>query len=686
MKKDDVAVSSSPPGTANTSPALSPQAHAAATDAAIKRKQKPISFQRMAMIQEEIGRIDKLLEALEESESKGTGSEPVTQHQLTTEDVIDPVVLHMLTVELCQLAASGDAVGARILLNGGADPNSRDYDGSTLLHIACMNGRLSIVNLLLEFGADASLVDRDGSTPLEVAEENGFADIAQTLSGYFNADQTVMPDSFDGHLSSTESSPTSVHQPDFSAVPQPMLGSLIVIMVGLPGRGKTMVAQQIRRYFQWNGLTCSVFSHQVCRRRVERAMMERFDSGGGGIDVNSPAGIAELEFRVSKELAQDLTKYVGKTSGVAILDGTQTTHARRQSLLRAIRDTRRINMTRVVFVEVVNNNPEAIRANILRAKETFANPPDDFVERYYQVMAQHEAVYKTLNPITDCDMSYIRIEDGLTYSLNMISGWMPSRLAFMLHNLSHTPVNLYLTRAGEYVDMLSGRIGGNSRLTRRGRAYSEALFNYFTSEIGPSTSLTVMTSCAKRCTQTVHHFAEESIKLQGPLSGATTEAEQLQQHQKPDQEKVVRLRCRVSYFPTLDDINHGDCEGQLLSDVLRTMPNTLQSMKADPYYAAWPNGECIHQVFNSRLEPHIHDIQASSTPVLVCSHLNLLQGLYSYFVTEGDNVVAPQNAFKIDIPSEHIIKIRMVGVNRVAERICLSDALEEILKAGDLTP
>ena len=672
-------------GTANTSPALPPQSHAAAADASIKRRQKPISFQRMAMIQEEIARVDKHLKALEESESKGVGPESITQNNnLTTEDVIDPVVLHMLTVELCQLAASGDAVGARILLNGGANPNSRDYDGSTLLHIACMNGRLSVVNVLLEFGADASLVDRDGNTPIEVAEENGFADVVRTLSGYFNTDQSVMLNSFGDHSPSTATSPNSMHQPDFSAVPQPMLGSLIIIMVGLPGRGKTMVAQQIRRYFQWNGLTCSIFSHQVYRRRVEKAMTER--SEGNAADVNSPSGVAELEFRVSKELAQDLTKYVWRTSGVAILDGTQTTHARRQSLLRAIRDTKRINMTRVIFVEVVNNNPDAIRANILRARETFTSPPEDFVERYYQVIAQHEAVYKTLNPITDCDMSYIRIEDGQTYSLNMISGWMPSRLAFMLHNLSHTPVNLYLTRAGEYVDMLSGRIGGNSRLTKRGRAYRQSLFDYFKNEIPSMTSLTVMTSCAKRCTQTMHHFAEESIKLQAPPGAAAAGAEgDAAAEQLPQPENAVQLRCRVSYFPTLDDINHGDCEGQLLSDVLRTMPNTLQSMKADPYYASWPNGECIHQVFNSRLEPHIHDIQASSTPVLVCSHLNLLQGLYSYFVTEDDSVVAPQNAFKIDIPSEHVIKIRMVGVNRVAERVCLSDAVEAILKAGEVT-
>ncbi|CAM39296.1 6-phosphofructo-2-kinase/fructose-2,6-biphosphatase-1-like protein [Leishmania braziliensis MHOM/BR/75/M2904] len=653
-------------GVASASPALTSQRYSG-IEASRKRRQKPISFQRMAMIQEEIARINQHLEALEASENKTAGPDSVGQHNLTPEDVVDPVVLHMLTVELCELAASGDAVGARILLTGGADPNSRDYDGSTLLHIACTNGRLGVVMVLLEFGADPSLLDRDGNTPLEVAEENGFGDVVQALSRCFNFGANAAPDSFTGQPSSLELSPASMHAPDFSAVPQPMLGSLIVIMVGLPGRGKTYVAEQIRRYFQWNGLACRIFSHQACRRRVERTMTEGVDRDAS---VLSPTGVAEVEFRIAKELAHDLTTYICKTSGVAILDGTQTTHARRQYLLRAIRDTRQINMTRVVFVEVVNNNKETIHRNILHAKEMFPNAPEDFVDRYYKVMAQHEAVYKTLNPVTDCDMSYIRIEDTQTYSLNMISGWMPSRLAFMLHNLSQTPMNLYLTRAGEYVDLLSDRIGGNSRLTERGRAYSRVLFEYFHKEIPSTTSLTVMTSCAKRCTQTVHYFAEESIKHH---STPTTASEQVVDSPS--------LRCRVLYFPTLDDINHGDCEGQLLSDVMRTMPNTLQSMKADPYYTAWPNGECIHQVFNSRLEPHIHDIQASTTPVLVTSHLHLLQGLYSYFVTDGDNIVAPQNAFKIDIPLEHVVKIRMVGVNRVAELIDLSEAVVAIQRS-----
>lgn len=55
----------------------------------------------------------------------------------------------MLLVELCQLAAAGNEVAVRTLLSAGADPNSRDYDDRTLLHIATMHHHLSIVRALL---------------------------------------------------------------------------------------------------------------------------------------------------------------------------------------------------------------------------------------------------------------------------------------------------------------------------------------------------------------------------------------------------------------------------------------------------------------------------------------------------------------------------------------------------------
>ena len=54
--------------------------------------------------------------------------------------------------------------GIRELLDGGADPNFRDSDGRTALHIAACEGYAEVVELLLQRGAEAAVEDQWGST------------------------------------------------------------------------------------------------------------------------------------------------------------------------------------------------------------------------------------------------------------------------------------------------------------------------------------------------------------------------------------------------------------------------------------------------------------------------------------------------------------------------------------------
>ncbi|EAN84594.1 6-phosphofructo-2-kinase/fructose-2,6-biphosphatase, putative [Trypanosoma cruzi] len=607
---------------------------------------KPSSFERMAAIQEEIAKIETRLRSLQSTEDADD-----TPWTSAPQEDMDPAVAKMLSVELCHLAASGDSVGVRLLLESGADTDCRDYDEQTPLHIASALGHVQVVRLLLEFGADPTLLDKDDKTPFRLAGENNRREVVQLLLRHsqehgHELDACGKPDSF------LLDSPIMSAHPDFSQIPQPMMGSLIVIMVGLPGRGKTYIARQIQRYFKWNGLQSRIFIRSTYKEKLEE----------GGV-VSTALSAAEVERRIAAAIAKDMTQFIDETDGVAVLNGTNCSPLRRMALMSAIRETGLIRPNRVIFVEVVNNNSEIVRLNVNRKKEINPGATQSFVDQYYARIERLNALYKSLSPTTDRDLTYILIEDQTTFALNNISGWMPSRLSYMLHNLNHAPSNLYLTRAGEYVDLIAGRIGGNSRLTERGQAYSEALFEYFQGELQMK-SFTVMSSCALRCIETVQYFEEQSVLQRSSASAA--------------QIKEPKLNCRVAYFPTLDSLNHGDCDGQLLSDVRRAMPSTLLHMQADPYHTAWPNGECVHQLYNARLEPHIHDIQASTEPVLVVSHLQLLQGLYSYFVSENDDFVAPQDAYKIDIPFESVIKIRLVGFNRVAETIDLSKEVDRI--------
>lgn len=70
---------------------------------------------------------------------------------------------------------------ARLLLDGGADPNARQQEGFTPLHEAAFNGSEPIVDVLLQHGADPALRSNDGKTAADFAAENGNMDLAEKL-------------------------------------------------------------------------------------------------------------------------------------------------------------------------------------------------------------------------------------------------------------------------------------------------------------------------------------------------------------------------------------------------------------------------------------------------------------------------------------------------------------------------
>ena len=58
---------------------------------------------------------------------------------------------------------------ARLLIERGADSNTRGYDGDTPLHQASQCGMIDIARLLIEHGANIEAKNDIGSTPLDVA-------------------------------------------------------------------------------------------------------------------------------------------------------------------------------------------------------------------------------------------------------------------------------------------------------------------------------------------------------------------------------------------------------------------------------------------------------------------------------------------------------------------------------------
>ncbi|KAK6925482.1 Ankyrin repeat [Dillenia turbinata] len=82
---------------------------------------------------------------------------------------------------LCMAVARRDLDFLRRVLACGINPNAKNYDFRTPLHIAASEGLFSIAKLLIEAGASVLSKDRWGNTPMDDAQMGGNKDLIKLL-------------------------------------------------------------------------------------------------------------------------------------------------------------------------------------------------------------------------------------------------------------------------------------------------------------------------------------------------------------------------------------------------------------------------------------------------------------------------------------------------------------------------
>ena len=77
-----------------------------------------------------------------------------------------------------------DYVGARRILEQGADPNGRQGSNGSLLRHAVTYGDAKATELLLHFGANPNLKDQNGNTALEYCGEGSTEEVINLVKKY----------------------------------------------------------------------------------------------------------------------------------------------------------------------------------------------------------------------------------------------------------------------------------------------------------------------------------------------------------------------------------------------------------------------------------------------------------------------------------------------------------------------
>uniref|UniRef100_A0A8C0PDS4 6-phosphofructo-2-kinase/fructose-2,6-biphosphatase 1 n=1 Tax=Canis lupus familiaris TaxID=9615 RepID=A0A8C0PDS4_CANLF len=408
-----------------------------------------------------------------------------------------------------------------------------------------------------------------------------------------------------------------------ASIPQFTNSPTMVIMVGLPARGKTYISTKLTRYLNWIGTPTKVFNlGQYRREAVSYKNYEFF----------LPDNMEALLIRKQCALAalKDVHDYLSHEEGhVAVFDATNTTRERRSLILQFAKE----HGYKVFFIESICNDPGIIAENIRQVK---LGSPDyidcdreKVLEDFLKRIECYEVNYQPLDDELDSHLSYIKIFDvGTRYMVNRVQDHIQSRTVYYLMNIHVTPRSIYLCRHGESELNLRGRIGGDSGLSARGKQYAYALANFIQSQ--GINSLKVWTSHMKRTIQTAE-----------------------------------ALGVPYEQWKALNEIDAGVCEEMTYEEIQEHYPEEFALRDQDKYRYRYPKGESYEDLVQ-RLEPVIMELERQENVLVIC-HQAVMRCLLAYFLDKSSDELP-----YLKCPLHTVLKLTPVAYGCKVESIYLN--------------
>jgi broad specificity phosphatase PhoE/predicted kinase len=398
----------------------------------------------------------------------------------------------------------------------------------------------------------------------------------------------------------------------------PMPEKLLIVMVGLPARGKTYVARKIKRYLAWLGYRSRLFNAGDYRRELFGAKQEH-----GFFSPENREGEA-ARLTAAKTALADAFAWLHSEGDVAIFDATNTTRARRQ-LVRDLADQANV---RVLFVEIVVHDPSVIEATIRETKVSspdYANvDPEAAVRDFRSRITHYERNYETIG---EDECRYVKyVDKGRQIVSNRVFGEPERTVVGLLSHLRDRRQPIWLTRHGESNYNREGLLGGDPGLSPAGSAFAQRLAAYVRGQDEPLRSASVWTSALKRTQETARDLG-----------------------------KVTRA------FRELDEIDAGICEGMSYADIQARMPDEFAARKQDKFRYRYPRGESYEDVVR-RVSHVVLAYEAEARPVLVVGHQAVLRMFYAYLLA-----LPPHECTHLSIPLHTVIELTP-GIYDMKER------------------
>ena len=285
----------------------------------------------------------------------------------------------------------------------------------------------------------------------------------------------------------------------------------------------------------------------------------------------------------------------------------------------------------------MNDDPAIIEANLretkLRSPDYKGVPEAQALADFGKRIAHYESQYETLG---EDEGAWVRLRNrGAQVVINRVYGYVVGKVVFFLSNLQVTNRPVWLTRHGQSVYNVQGRIGGDASLSAAGAEYAQSLAAHVRDAFPSAANLDVWTSTLRRTVLTA-----EPLGLQ------------------------------TGSWKALDEIHAGNCEGMTYAEIERSMSGEFQARKRDKLEYRYPRGESYLDVIH-RIDRVLIELERYRTPVLVVAHRAVLRAMVAYF-QQLPIVETPH----LDMPLHTIIKLTPTAYGCLEERVPLAPQVE----------
>jgi 6-phosphofructo-2-kinase len=422
---------------------------------------------------------------------------------------------------------------------------------------------------------------------------------------------------------------------------------LIIVMVGLPARGKSYVTKKICRYMSWLQYDTKIFN--VGDRRRKEAGLSHSNSTPGSLaapgSANHPADFfdpgnnqaGKLREQVAMETLDELLQYLLAENGsVAIFDATNSTTQRRHQIFERIKECNRPELhtfflesqcfdemvsTQLLGMLHLNTNGwfQLLHSNMrLKLSSPDYRNQDPFLalQDFKRRVAMYEKKYVPLGDYEEqLGFSYCKMIDvGRKFITHNINGFLATQIVGYLQHFNLANRQVWFTRHHDSFDDRSKQTDSGAELGAYGLKYARTLSSFIDHEHNAWQNRQLRS-------------LDESEEADGSLHMSTDGAEKRFQVWTSKMSQSVqtaqffdRSRYDVEHMIMLDELNTGILEGS-------TVDNNRGDEEGKARYPI-SHGEYVD--VTKRLQSVILELERIKDHVLIIGGLAIIKTLLAY--------------------------------------------------------